>query len=226
VIKRLNEEQSKFYYEVLYPLQDRILSLFTAESFYLTGGTCLSRFYYKHRFSDDLDFFFDGSTNPLPQFEIDFSRIIKKIQEILFLEVTVNSSTFKRVFCKSGNINLKLEFIYEPYPRIGPVIKKENYFIDTKENIAVNKITAIYTRKTVKDYFDLYYLLKEYSLNDMLEKSEIKIIPPAYEDLIIALKETIFEGEVVTDRVYDIDDFKKFIESLMLGALDYARNIH
>jgi len=76
------------------------------------------------------------------------------------------------------------------------------------------------------NYFDLYYLLKEYSLNDMLEKSEIKIIPPAYEDLIIALKETIFEGEVVTDRVYDIDDFKKFIESLMLGALDYARNIH
>jgi len=95
---------------------------------------------------------------------------------------------------------------------------------DTKENIAVNKLTAIYTRKTVKDYFDLYFLLNEYSLVDLLEQTKIKIIPPAFEDLIIALKETIFEGEELLNKSYDEGEFKKFIESLIMDILDYAKN--
>lgn len=40
-------------------LQDEILGLVFAENteFYLTGGTCLNRFYFEKRYSDDLDFF-------------------------------------------------------------------------------------------------------------------------------------------------------------------------
>ncbi|MEA1967214.1 MAG: nucleotidyl transferase AbiEii/AbiGii toxin family protein, partial [Thermodesulfobacteriota bacterium] len=46
-------------YKKLYELQDDILaSIFKVENeFYLTGGTCLSRFYKEKRYSDDLDFF-------------------------------------------------------------------------------------------------------------------------------------------------------------------------
>ncbi|PIW07184.1 hypothetical protein COW38_03270, partial [Candidatus Collierbacteria bacterium CG17_big_fil_post_rev_8_21_14_2_50_45_7] len=45
--------------DTLYPLQDKILAtVSTLETkFYLTGGTALSRGYFDHRFSDDLDFF-------------------------------------------------------------------------------------------------------------------------------------------------------------------------
>lgn len=224
LIRKLNTEQSRYFYDTLYPIQDKVLSLFEDELFYLTGGTCLSRFYYHHRFSEDLDFFYDGSLHPLYQFEIDFSRMIKKIQKLLSIEVTINSSNFKRVFCKSESANLKIEFIYEPYSRIGSAVKKNNYFIDTKDNIAVNKLTAIYTRKTAKDYFDLYFLLKEFALYELLEETKVKIIPPAYEELIIALKESIFEGEIITDQDYSLDDFKKFIESLILSILQYAKS--
>lgn len=224
MIKKVSEEEKSYYLGKLYPLQDEVLALLDDELFYLTGGTCLSRFYFNHRFSEDLDFFFDGNYFPLTQFEGEFAGYVKKIKRIYDTEVTVNGVTFKRVFCKKDDINLKLEFIYEPYPRIGEVVRKANYFIDTKENIAVNKLTAIYTRKTVKDYFDLYFLLKEYSLVDLLEQTKIKIIPPAFEDLIIALKETIFEGEVLTNKSYDEGEFKKFIESLIMDILDYAKN--
>lgn len=31
--------------------------------FFLTGGTALSRFYYNHRYSDDLDFFVHNDDN-------------------------------------------------------------------------------------------------------------------------------------------------------------------
>lgn len=224
MIKRVSEEENRYYRQMLYPLQDKILALLNDELFYLTGGTCLSRFYYDHRFSEDLDFFFDGNGYPLYQFETEFIGLIKKIKGNFDIEITVNSTTFKRAFCKNDNINLKLEFIYEPYPRIGAVVKKGNFFIDTKENIAVNKLTAIYTRKTVKDYFDLYHLLREYSLVDLLEKTKIKLVPPAFEDLIIALKESIFEGEVLTDKIYDVGEFKRFIENLIMEILQYARD--
>ncbi|MFA4924576.1 MAG: nucleotidyl transferase AbiEii/AbiGii toxin family protein, partial [Ignavibacteriaceae bacterium] len=216
MIKKVSEEENNYYRNRLYPLQDEVLALLGNELFYLTGGTCLSRFYYDHRFSEDLDFFFDGNRHPLSQFEGEFAGFIKKIKKICDIEVTVNGASFKRAFCKNDDIYLKLEFIYEPYPRIGEVVREANYFIDTKENIAVNKLTAIYTRKTVKDYFDLYFLLKEYSLGDLLEQTKIKIIPPAFEELIISLKETIFEGEVLTDKSYDEGEFKKFIETLIM----------
>lgn len=48
---------AEYYNKVLYPLQDRAIVAFKDSPFYLTGGTTLSRGYYNHRFSDDLDYF-------------------------------------------------------------------------------------------------------------------------------------------------------------------------
>jgi predicted nucleotidyltransferase component of viral defense system len=44
-------------YSVLYGLQDRVLDavLKSELSFYVTGGTCLNRFYREERYSEDLD---------------------------------------------------------------------------------------------------------------------------------------------------------------------------
>lgn len=48
-----------YYTEKLYPLQDGVMKIVKDLQlpFYLTGGTALSRFYYHHRYSDDLDYF-------------------------------------------------------------------------------------------------------------------------------------------------------------------------
>jgi predicted nucleotidyltransferase component of viral defense system len=50
---------SQYYEEKLYPLQNGVLSILSQSGtdFFLTGGTALSRGYYNHRYSDDLDFF-------------------------------------------------------------------------------------------------------------------------------------------------------------------------
>ncbi len=52
-------ESDEFYLKSLYPFQDGILNILKELKlpFYLTGGTPLSRFYFKHRYSDDLDLF-------------------------------------------------------------------------------------------------------------------------------------------------------------------------
>ena len=61
-------------------LQDRFLALFftnaVADSFYLTGGTALARFYFHHRESIDLDLF----TN---QRDADFDAVNRAILGIL-----------------------------------------------------------------------------------------------------------------------------------------------
>ncbi len=46
-------------FSTMYNLQDLFLQVVFSlqNNFYLTGGTALHRFYYKLRYSDDLDFF-------------------------------------------------------------------------------------------------------------------------------------------------------------------------
>ena len=64
-------------YKKIYMLQDEILDLVFAEDteFYLTGGTCLNRFYFEKRYSDDLDFF----TNFSDTFPYSVREIINRI---------------------------------------------------------------------------------------------------------------------------------------------------
>jgi len=54
--------------------------------------------------------------------------------------------------------------------------------------------------------------------------AKAKIIPPEFEDLKIALKGTIFEGEVFTNKCYDEEEFKIFIETLITDVLNYGKN--
>lgn len=53
------DSYSEYYETRLYPLQDGVLRCVEecGTGFFLTGGTALSRGYYNHRYSDDLDFF-------------------------------------------------------------------------------------------------------------------------------------------------------------------------
>lgn len=52
-------EYSTYYDTKLYPLQDEVLKKLKSleQPFYLTGGTAVSRGYFHHRCSDDLDLF-------------------------------------------------------------------------------------------------------------------------------------------------------------------------
>ena len=66
-------------YQSLYHLQDKVLLLVSKldNEFYLTGGTALHRFYYNHRYSDDLDFFVTNGQN----FNEDVAEVIEQLKE-------------------------------------------------------------------------------------------------------------------------------------------------
>jgi len=148
-------------YKELYKLQDKVLDVvFSAENiFYLTGGTCLSRFYKEKRYSDDLDFF--THHNDL------FARVIKEIKQLLNdnFDITeeVTSKDFIRL--KINNL-LQVDFINDRVMRYEKTIVLENgYIIDSYENILANKLTAVIGRDNPKDIFDIYLIDKFYKYN-------------------------------------------------------------
>jgi len=166
--------EKEINYKELYSLQDEILAIvFTLDnSFYLTGGTALHRFYYNDRFSDDLDFFayndalFGESVNEV------IDTLSKKKYEV---KHTVKAKDFHRVMV---NDFLQLDFVNDRVHREGKSNVIDTIRVDNKINILANKVTAIIGRDEEKDIFDLFTLAKneDFSWKDILEIANEKSV--------------------------------------------------
>ena len=55
--------------------------------------------------------------------------------------------------------NVKVTFLYYPYPRIRPSVWKHSAWTDSLEDIVANKLFTIGQRAQIRDYIDLYYVL-------------------------------------------------------------------
>lgn len=145
------------YDNVLYPLQDKVLELFRGTPFYLTGGTALSRGYYRHRYSDDLDYF----VNDNPDFPRIAERQIVKLRDALGdLSIALRGDNFLRLFVSPER--LKIELINDVPAHIGALVNHPALgVIDSKENILANKLTALVDRGLPKDVADIYVLLHD-----------------------------------------------------------------
>lgn len=138
----------------LYPLQDKVLAAVetAGAGFYLTGGTALSRFYYQHRYSEDLDFFANDDD--------DFDRHIKAVfsalrKNAVAFVVLVNEDRFRRIDVEQA---LKVEFVNDVPFYLGERQKIPGApfsAIDNPLNILANKITALRDRDEPKDVADI-----------------------------------------------------------------------
>lgn len=154
------------HYSALYSFQDEVLKKIEAKnsSFYLTGGTALSRVYLNHRYSDDLDLF----TNYNPNFEKESKALVSLLENFYSerLKIQINQDHFKRFFIEYGNNErLKIELINDVPYRVGTVTAADLFHrVDCWENILTNKISAL-SRNAEKDLADLLFLAYHYSFN-------------------------------------------------------------
>lgn len=158
------------------PLQRKVFDEFSKNSilknnYYFGGGTALSIFYLQHRYSEDLDFFSDN--------ELDKDFLITFVNMLAVKLGTVVKMTKKEtvlLFQLQGKSELlKIDFLYFPYPRIEQGIVFNGIEIDSAKDIGANKLMTINLRPEVKDYVDLYFLLKEKNtLWDLLYAVESK----------------------------------------------------
>lgn len=158
------------------PIQKFIFDEFTKNSsltknFYFTGGTALSAIYLHHRESEDLDFF------SLNEFNTDIvERFIDSVSKKLEVKPHLIQRERTRIYrlMKKGSMIIKVDFAYYPYKRIRRGVSIEGVVVDSLRDIATNKLHTITRRTEVKDFVDLYFLLKEFSLWDLLYGVEHK----------------------------------------------------
>ena len=164
---------SDYYEGSLYPLQNGVLRAVEncKTHFFLTGGTALSRAYYHHRYSDDLDFF----VNSDPDYHNQVDIIMLKLQDDGFhwdetkdFQSRDSFVSFK-VYREDPEILLKLDFVNDVAPHFGDFVDTEIFDrTDSLRNMLSNKLTALY-RFASKDVADI----REIALHESVNWAEI-----------------------------------------------------
>lgn len=123
----------------------------------LVGGTSLA-LQIGHRISVDLDFF-------AYNLQEDLLSIIASIKnEGYTIEIRKQSSNILIAMID----NVKVDIVNYPYPWIDNEICEQHIRLASDKDIAAMKLSAITNRGSKKDFIDLYYLLKTYSLEQIL----------------------------------------------------------
>lgn len=125
------------------------------DEFNLVGGTSLA-LQMGHRISIDIDLF--GAS---------------EIDEDLFLEVLKKFGAVQ-VIKKSKNIlicsvnGIKVDFVNYQYRLLESSLLEGNLRLVKKKDIAAMKVNAIAGRGSIKDFIDVYFLLNEFSIKEMI----------------------------------------------------------
>jgi len=158
----------QYYEENLYPLQDGVMNILSQSGtdFFLTGGTALSRAYYKHRYSDDLDFFINQSQTYNEQLDV----VLALLRENGFAwnteEDFVRAKNFTTIkVAKESEVLLKLDFVNDLVPHYGEITKTGLFYrTDSIRNMLSNKLSAIF-RYAAKDIADI----REIALHETID---------------------------------------------------------
>ncbi|MDP3567294.1 nucleotidyl transferase AbiEii/AbiGii toxin family protein [Sediminibacterium sp.] len=129
--------------------------------FYLVGGTSLA-LQIGHRLSYDFDFF---STKKSDLFLVE--------NELLQLpNVVLKNTSEYALFMEIKNV--KLDILNYPYPFLAEPILFEGIKLANKEDIAAMKLKTVMNRGSKRDFYDIYFLLHDFTLQEMIDLFEKK----------------------------------------------------
>ncbi|MFO8234547.1 MAG: nucleotidyl transferase AbiEii/AbiGii toxin family protein [Bacteroidales bacterium] len=127
------------------------------EEFHLAGGTALA-LQIGHRTSVDIDFF--------SQYNFNIQELLEYLEQTYSFHLYYSApNTLK------GMIHgVMVDFIAHKYPLAGKILEKEGISMYPVEDIAAMKLNAIAGDGTrAKDFIDMYFLLKIYSISEILD---------------------------------------------------------
>ncbi len=193
----------EYFTKKLYPFQDGILSIVkkSGTPFYLTGGTALSRRWFAHRYSEDLDLFVDAD----PRYSAHVDALFMSLKDAekegalvvdderlrrsrwhtqLWVSRTVEGET----------IDLKVDLVNDTAPHVGdvevdPVLGRA----DNWRNILSNKIAAVF-RYEPKDVADIWIISRNrsFSWREIVSEALCKeggVDPVALHDILRSVPE-------------------------------------
>src|SRR3990172_6462130 len=143
------KESGEFYSKKLYPFQDGILNIVRELRlpFYLTGGTALSRYYFDHRYSDDLDLFVNDDINFNFYIETFYNALREKESSgklKIDNQKIRRSKNFSQFFIVKEGTILKIDMVNDIAVHYGELFEDKILGkIDSLRNILSNKLSAI-----------------------------------------------------------------------------------
>lgn len=197
-------------YQTIYPATLQLLkelqSLELLKECRLVGGTALA-LQLGHRRSVDLDFF-----GTIPETSDEIQDILREHHGVSIVKESKNI----HIYLIDG---VKVDLVNYKYDWIGSPVEEDVIRLAGVKDIAAMKVAAIIGRGTKKDFIDLYFLLKQYSLKEILE-----LYLQKYPDgsLFIALKSLSYFEDADADPMpvmfEDIEwtDVKSFIRETIL----------
>ncbi|MEK7168731.1 MAG: nucleotidyl transferase AbiEii/AbiGii toxin family protein [Patescibacteria group bacterium] len=167
------------YLDILNKKQIKVLEKldFLDDQVYLAGGTALA-LQMGHRTSLDFDFYS----------KVDFKQdiLISEFQK-RFNNMTVENIARGTLILTIDEINFSL--FHYPYELISKFVVLKHTKMASIEDASAMKFLAVAMRGKRRDFIDVYYLLKQFKLNELL--GFVKKKYPTFEELMI-LKGLIF----------------------------------
>jgi predicted nucleotidyltransferase component of viral defense system len=137
----------------------KLMELSCLRQFSLVGGTTLA-LRYGHRTSEDIDLFSHDKFN--------HQQIITELEdEFKHRFVYKQENTQFGIFCFIDNV--KVDIVHFPHLPIAAIEEQSRIRMYSNPDIAAMKIQAILGRAKKKDFWDLYELLKDYSLQQLID---------------------------------------------------------
>lgn len=147
-------------FDALRPDTLDVLKLTMAEpllnDFVLVGGTALA-LHFGHRISEDIDLF------SWERFDVDF--LINELSNKIKFETKLKTPIGAHIFIKT----VKTDLVYFPKKPIRNICFENNIRLLTVEDIAPMKLNAIANRGARKDFYDLYFLLEEFKVEELIQ---------------------------------------------------------
>ncbi len=148
------------YYKTVEPktleLLKQLMTIPEFNELNLVGGTSLA-LQIGHRTSIDLDLF-----GKIDIDEFNLTEVLSQFDSVSKIQNTKN--------IKSYLINnIKVDIVNFPYQFIESTLVSDNIRLANKKDIAAMKLAAVTGRGTKKDFIDIYHLLSEFTLKEMLQ---------------------------------------------------------
>ncbi len=157
--------KNKFHFEIFPNEQKMLFDILVEqawiESFYLAGGTSLA-LQIGHRRSIDFDFFTKD--------EFSNREIIERLRLLGSFELFSESHN-----TITGLLNsVSISFFKYKYPLVNKPHKHCKLTIADMFDIGLMKLEAISGRGSKKDFIDLFFLLRHFSITELLENYTVK----------------------------------------------------
>jgi hypothetical protein len=181
--------------------------------FYLAGGTALALII-GHRDSIDFDFFTEK--------EFDTEKLFDDLVSVFSPHQITRTQVEKNTLSILVDEHIKISFFTYKYSLLEETTKTEYFDIASLSDIACMKVNAVVNRATLKDYIDLYFILKQKTLSEIMESLKIKM--PEL-DTLLALKSIIYFGDIDANEPIIFKTEKVSLEEIKTFLIKEVKNI-